>query len=668
MKKISLLLSLSLALAACQQEELVNLEENLSSADFTAAVEDFSTETKTSLNEANNVVWSEGDEISIFHGNKSNKRYLLSSSAGKSSATFKLAPDNIDESNSSEMAGNVAVYPYGENLKVSTTETDLGYIGIYDLEFPEVQEYTASSFANKSFHMVAVTTDKDNHKLRFKNLMGILKLNILGYQKIKSIKVISNNNDGLSGRFDARVYFDYNTEPTVYKYKTNKYVTLDCGEGVQLDSEVATPFYISLPPTEFTKGFTLEITDTEDNVFIKKTNVKVARSSILSMPEFILGQYVDVKEEFASIPEDGTPVQITVNASHDWQATYVPEWINVSPVSGSAGKTSVSVSMQSNYDAYHYINTYIEFTSGDEKDRVTVLKDRPISTTAAVYDGIDSEEYRLTGVVTSIVNTTYGNWYLTDDTGSLYIYGTTLKGYYKMFSDFNIGVGDQVTVQGPRNNHNGDIELIDASVIDIKKSLFKTVFVDLVEGKIPAEGCEFNLEFECDGDDVSVRIPEKDKSWISLKGIEEIADNQYKATFIASANTGGNRKVEIQFWASKDDQKSMTYTTLLQIGEIIECTIEDFLNAAEDETLYKLTGTITSLVNETYGNFDLTDETGTVYVYGLTNRGEIGTNNKSFSSLGLKKGDTLTLVGKRTSYGGVPQVGGVAYYVSHVSN
>ena len=43
MKKISLLLSL--ALAACQQEEMVNLEENLSSADFTAAVEDFSTET-----------------------------------------------------------------------------------------------------------------------------------------------------------------------------------------------------------------------------------------------------------------------------------------------------------------------------------------------------------------------------------------------------------------------------------------------------------------------------------------------------------------------------------------------------------------------------------------------------------------------------------------------
>ena len=77
---------------------------------------------------------------------------------------------------------------------------------------------------------------------------------------------------------------------------------------------------------------------------------------------------------------------------------------------------------------------------------------------------------------------------------------------------------------------------------------------------------------------------------------------------------------------------------------------------------------IENIANTTYGNFDLRDETGTVYVYGLTKKGEIGPNDKSFSSIGLKVGDTVTLVGLRNEYKGQIQVGGQAYYVSHISN
>ncbi len=98
---------------------------------------------------------------------------------------------------------------------------------------------------------------------------------------------------------------------------------------------------------------------------------------------------------------------------------------------------------------------------------------------------------------------------------------------------------------------------------------------------------------------------------------------------------------------------------------IVEATVAEFLAAAEDNTWYKLTGTISNVANTTYGNFDLVDETGTVYVYGLTAT-QVTANDKSFSSLGLKAGDTVTLIGKRASYNGSPQVGGPAYYVSHV--
>jgi uncharacterized protein (TIGR02145 family) len=80
---------------------------------------------------------------------------------------------------------------------------------------------------------------------------------------------------------------------------------------------------------------------------------------------------------------------------------------------------------------------------------------------------------------------------------------------------------------------------------------------------------------------------------------------------------------------------------------------------------YMLTGVVKNIQSEVYGNFDLEDATGSVYVYGLTAT-PVSTNDQSFSSIGIKEGDTITIMGTRTSYNGTPQVGGPAYYVSHI--
>lgn len=101
---------------------------------------------------------------------------------------------------------------------------------------------------------------------------------------------------------------------------------------------------------------------------------------------------------------------------------------------------------------------------------------------------------------------------------------------------------------------------------------------------------------------------------------------------------------------------------------LVEATIAEFLAAAEDDTWYKLTGEIISIAKEDYGNFTIKDSTGEVYIYGMTN-GWVGSNDKSFSEIGLKVGDTVTLGTRRGSYKGDPQGGGnpvPAYYISHV--
>ena len=97
-------------------------------------------------------------------------------------------------------------------------------------------------------------------------------------------------------------------------------------------------------------------------------------------------------------------------------------------------------------------------------------------------------------------------------------------------------------------------------------------------------------------------------------------------------------------------------------GNVVKATVAEFLAAAEDATIYELTGEITSVTNTTYGNFDLTDATGTVLIYGLCSpSGE----QKYWAESGAEVGDTITVQTVRSSYNGTPQ-GKNAIFVSLV--
>ena len=105
-------------------------------------------------------------------------------------------------------------------------------------------------------------------------------------------------------------------------------------------------------------------------------------------------------------------------------------------------------------------------------------------------------------------------------------------------------------------------------------------------------------------------------------------------------------------------------------GEVKTVTVAEFNAAAESDTQkYQLTGTIGGTINTQYGNFDLTDDTGTVYVYGLTatDNGYGTKNDQSFASLGLGEGDNITIIGYRGSYQGKIEVM-YAYFVKKNSS
>ncbi len=174
-----------------------------------------------------------------------------------------------------------------------------------------------------------------------------------------------------------------------------------------------------------------------------------------------------------------------------------------------------------------------------------------------------------------------------------------------------------------------------------------------------------------DGDAIAPKS--KGEFYVAFKPFTLKANDALKLS--VTAKVGDNEHLDeatitlakdVQFEAGhiKNFNVNFDTNTAAQIKPI---SVKDFIAKETSATVwYQLTGTITNLTNATYGNFDLVDETGSIYVYGLT-KTKADTNNQSFASLGLKEGDIVTLIGTRDDYNG-PQVGGPAYYVTHVAS
>ena len=97
---------------------------------------------------------------------------------------------------------------------------------------------------------------------------------------------------------------------------------------------------------------------------------------------------------------------------------------------------------------------------------------------------------------------------------------------------------------------------------------------------------------------------------------------------------------------------------------VVYTSVADFLAAeVSADVYYTLKGTVTSVVNTTYGNFDLTDETGTVYIYGLCSPDGAA---QYWNTAGVKVGDDIVIKTVRDVYGSQAQ-GKNALYVSHTS-
>ena len=246
---------------------------------FTATIcDETDTETKTVLDgqlgdELRKVLWTPEDEIGV--------------AAAGSSNVNKFINDKTEDSETASFKGGVhiadtyyAIYPYEGSAFIESYYEDARIFN-FAFNIPQNQTYVEGSFGKDCAPMAAIASYGET--LKFRNLCGILALNLTGVESIKSITFTGKDANGdfmyVSGDFVVEMNDDTpsiiagaKSQLTAHSLETYKSVTLECEEPVQLNESEATPFYFVLPPATY-ESFIITIL-TEDGKLMMKEGTK----------------------------------------------------------------------------------------------------------------------------------------------------------------------------------------------------------------------------------------------------------------------------------------------------------------------------------------------------------------------------------------------------------
>ena len=274
--------ALAAVLSGCVKDELTNGQDatiDVNAPVFYAGFADASSETKTYVNENGHLRWNADDRLTIFVGKTLNTQYAFDGEDGDNAGGFNQVSGGSGFVTANPLNANYAVYPYSISTKISEE-------GVISLSLPEVQAYGENSFGRGANTMVALTENKDDYYLPFKNACGYLVVSLFGDATITSVSLEGNNGEKLAGA--AYVTHSFGGNPAISMKETaTGVISIDCGDGVALGStkETATAFWFVVPQTTFSKGITISATSENGTVFRKSTSktISIERNKISTM-------------------------------------------------------------------------------------------------------------------------------------------------------------------------------------------------------------------------------------------------------------------------------------------------------------------------------------------------------------------------------------------------
>ncbi|MBR1575111.1 MAG: hypothetical protein IJ654_01540 [Bacteroidales bacterium] len=237
-----------------------------------------------------NVLWGEGDCLSVFPGRNVNSKYILKSEPGKSSGTFtKVFGALVGKA----LPGYAAAYPYAEDV---TIDED----GTFTLTLPSEQKYAENSFGPGANTMVAWS---GGGHLQFSNVGGFFVLTLKGNVAVNSVELKATGGEPIAGV--AQVNGDGVT--FAEDAEVSDAIVLTCEEPVQLDREEVTSFWIVVPPTVFSEGFKVTVNYNDGEVFEQEMTgeVGIERNKVWRTdPLSIIKKELTVKRLWGKYPTE----------------------------------------------------------------------------------------------------------------------------------------------------------------------------------------------------------------------------------------------------------------------------------------------------------------------------------------------------------------------------
>ena len=192
------------------------------------------------------VTWTLGDRIAI------NGDYRFNATVGDVTTTYFVQDTTGSSPDDPPTAPYKAVYPYTISRGM-----------------PGVQNYVPGGV-----EIIPMYAESNNENLAFKNMVGILKLNVkTGEAGIVVKKIVIAADQPMSGEYTVE-----NNAAVIASGTAG--VTLNCGEGVAIGADPV-PFFVTVPANTYT-GMTIKVYTTDGKVASVKmksgASVKVERS------------------------------------------------------------------------------------------------------------------------------------------------------------------------------------------------------------------------------------------------------------------------------------------------------------------------------------------------------------------------------------------------------
>ena len=351
---------------------------------------------------------------------------------------------------------------------------------------------------------------------------------------------------------------------------------------------------------------------------------------------------IELSTQTLDFEKNGGPQTIKLTATRDWNVTNVPDWIAVDPKSGNpAENKEVTVTVLENTGMDR--SQVIKFTIGFDAKSLTVNQKGTGSAAEMIvyHNDFDKEKATQTDKKWPFLDSFEG-WKNAKGSGA----GSETYAY------------NAVTV---RANSTSGSSYSDYSGSDANNLFFGSNAYFSVQGIKLSSEVNYTLSFGAEKynkdngslfkhDEFHVYISNDAKKWVELEyafpngdkeGRWDLAKSNFTvpegtsslSIYIKADLASSYRLDDLDLSVAASAGTAIDFSKGIDLGtgggetpgpgedytKAESKTVAEFIAAANKSTYYKLKGTV-SKFNPTYCSFDLTDETGTIYVYSVADK------------------------------------------------